>query len=323
MTRIAGNELSATWSCERVAGGWAVTLESRSGARGTEVARNTHYKEALALILSLLAARAFVLDDVVLSSKTAQTAAPDPATRRVHVPSVEYPLSLKTVDDHAELGRIIQKALAPMFSKRTEAGGGNREKRITLFASASAETPPDLDLRHWIENADLVSTPSRAGRAAFEGKSYREANERVSLNHEGHLEIDPANVERALAGHAKTQNALARFIVARGLTPLSATKLEPDFDIAWIEGDVLNVAEVKSVTDLNEEGQLRLGLGQVLRYRRSLAAQHKGPVRAVLVVERKPLDSEWPALCAELGVVLSWAPFDDLLAASAPSETVA
>jgi hypothetical protein len=89
---------------------------------------------------------------------------------------------------------------------------------------------------------------------------------------------------------------------------------EPDFDLAWKDGGCLNVAEVKSVTDLNEEGQLRLGLGQVLRYRHALAGRHDGPVRAVLVAERKPRDEGWITLCAELGVVLTWAPFAHLAA---------
>jgi len=64
------------------------------------------------------------------------------------------------------------------------------------------------------------------------------------------------------------------------------------------------VAEVKSLTAANEEKQLRLGLGQVLRYAHQLDRQ-AGTV-PVLVVERIPRDSSWERLCEKLGVVLVW-----------------
>jgi hypothetical protein len=64
------------------------------------------------------------------------------------------------------------------------------------------------------------------------------------------------------------------------------------------------VAEVKSITADNEEAQLRLGLGQVLRYRRRLSALGHDRVVAVLVPERQPCDPSWRELCQDLGVVL-------------------
>jgi hypothetical protein len=61
---------------------------------------------------------------------------------------------------------------------------------------------------------------------------------------------------------------------------------------------------VKSLTEQNEERQLRLGLGQVLRYRSLLSAKGVAEVRAVLVAEHEPSDPSWRALCQEMGVVL-------------------
>jgi hypothetical protein len=55
----------------------------------------------------------------------------------------------------------------------------------------------------------------------------------------------------------------------------------------------------------NEERQLRLGLGQVLRYWHTLSHRTK-PVTAVLAVEQKPADETWLALCDRLGVRLLW-----------------
>ena len=63
------------------------------------------------------------------------------------------------------------------------------------------------------------------------------------------------------------------------------------------------MAEVKSTTEANEERQLRLGLGQVLRYR-NLLTERSQTAKAVLVVERPPRDFSWRSLCEDLGVLL-------------------
>ena len=59
------------------------------------------------------------------------------------------------------------------------------------------------------------------------------------------------------------------------------------------------MAEVKSTTQSNEEKQLRLGLGQVLRYRQLLAGGSVD-VRAVLAVKKTPSDPGWLGLCSDL-----------------------
>lgn len=63
-------------------------------------------------------------------------------------------------------------------------------------------------------------------------------------------------------------------------------------------------AEVKSITDANEEEQLRLGLGQVLRYRQCLLNTGHQRVVALLVPERPPRDPTSKSLCQDLRVVL-------------------
>lgn len=82
------------------------------------------------------------------------------------------------------------------------------------------------------------------------------------------------------------------------------------FDVAWHEGDVFWVAEVKSLTAANEERQLQLGLGQLLRYRHMLADNAR-EVRAMLYVERRPRDDAWIEVCESVGVVLRWSRVDD------------
>jgi hypothetical protein len=136
------------------------------------------------------------------------------------------------------------------------------------------------------------------------GEAYREA--RVSslpLEREP-FSVDPALVERGLKGHADTQNELARVLREAGIEPRSRQAQEPNFDLAWDVGGTVYLAEIKSITDANEEGQLRLGLGQVLRNRQALKALGHPHVVAVLVPERAPRDASWRDLCAELAVIL-------------------
>jgi hypothetical protein len=139
------------------------------------------------------------------------------------------------------------------------------------------------------------------------GSDYREANENATTAGRDPFEIDPSLVDRALRGHATTQNALANYLRSQHLTPRSPLPGEPQFDLGWLDGQLLFVAEVKSLTERNEEQQLRLGLGQVLRYRNLLADRHR-TVIAVLTLERAPSDQSWLALCSELGVRLTWPP---------------
>jgi hypothetical protein len=53
-----------------------------------------------------------------------------------------------------------------------------------------------------------------------------------------------------------------------------------------------------------KEKQLRLGLGQVLRYCQLL--QTKGKVHGVLAIERAPSDATWLALCESHNILLVW-----------------
>jgi hypothetical protein len=137
------------------------------------------------------------------------------------------------------------------------------------------------------------------------GDAYRPADEQAAVTQIDPFTVDPAIRERALRGHATTQNALAAYVRSRGLDPRSPRAGEPNFDLAWEDADRIFVAEVKSMTFSNEEKQLRLGLGQVLRYRQVLG-RHGRQVTAVLAVEKRPADSSWEGLCQELGVLLVW-----------------
>jgi hypothetical protein len=136
------------------------------------------------------------------------------------------------------------------------------------------------------------------------GTAYRQAQVSPLPTERQPFSVDPALVERGLKGHVDTQNELAQVLRQAGIEPRSRLPSEPNFDLAWEREGTVFVAEVKSITDDNEEEQLRLGLGQVLRYRQRLRGLGYERVAAVLVPERVPRDSSWADLCHELGVVL-------------------
>ena len=136
------------------------------------------------------------------------------------------------------------------------------------------------------------------------GTSYRPADEETSVAQKDPFSVDPALVERGLRGHARTQNLLSTYLTSIGIEPRSPRPDEPNFDIAWSFQSITWVAEVKSLSNENEEKQLRLGLGQLLRYRQLLGKRHK--VRAMLLAERCPTDPAWRVLCSELGIILTW-----------------
>jgi len=124
-------------------------------------------------------------------------------------------------------------------------------------------------------------------------------------------QYDSDLLARANEGHAQTQDALAAELRSRGLQPLSPHLSCPvDYDLAWI-GDHQGIflAEIKSLTDANEESQIRYGLGQLLDYAAQLTHGGETVSASYLVLERAPSNPErWLRACESGGAVLGWAP---------------
>lgn len=175
---------------------------------------------------------------------------------------------------------------------------------LSKLPAELVEGLPELaDATQLIATARPASArPPRPGKML--GTDYRRATVSDVPDRRRPFDVDPAAVERGLRGHADTQNALAAALKAAGIAPRSPRADEPNFDLAWQQDDVVFVAEIKSITPRNEERQLRLGLGQVLRYRNRIGAGAR-TARAVLVAEHAPTDASWSTLCDELGVVLT------------------
>jgi hypothetical protein len=178
---------------------------------------------------------------------------------------------------------------------------------LTKLPRAVVEAVPELSeaARLAAQTRPLPSEPAPAVDRTVLGISYREQDEETSVAGRDPYTVDPDLVDRALRGHANTQNALARAVSDAGFVPRSPAPGEPFFDLAWEENGTIVVAEVKSLSGSNEERQLRLALGQVLRYGHLLGRTGK-PIRRIIAVAREPADSSWISLCASAGVALAW-----------------
>jgi hypothetical protein len=178
---------------------------------------------------------------------------------------------------------------------------------LTKFPAALVQAIPQL-----AEIAELAATsrPSptepapNAAKPAL-GTDYRAADPDARSARRQPFSVDPDLVDRALASHARVQEALAAAVRKAGFLPRSSAPGEPVFDVAWEDGGAIVVAEIKSLTMRNEEKQLRLALGQVLRYSHLLSSKGR-PVRRVIAVEREPSDGSWSELCVATGVELVW-----------------
>lgn len=149
--------------------------------------------------------------------------------------------------------------------------------------------------------------PKRVGSLAkaVSARVYRRADEAPQTAQSDPFARDPNEMDRALAAHAKTQNALHAFLKRHNCSAWSPAADEPDFDLAWRKSKVLWVGEIKSLAFGNEVRQLRLGLGQVLHYQDLLLVTER-EVRAALVLPNAPQDRRWVDLCLRHGVVLVW-----------------
>jgi hypothetical protein len=212
-------------------------------------------------------------------------------------------LESRVVDVHAELEAKHGRPLYFPFQLR---GDGLRAAQGYLMKMPLdlVDALPSLpDLLDEVPAPFPVSPASPANSEP--GEDYIPVDVAVSQAERDPFSVDPAVVERGLRSHRELQNMLAEKVAEIGCKPRRPQPLDPPWDLLWLNGEEAWVAEVKSLTTTNEERQLRLGLGQVLIYRQRLKQTHSS-VKAALMVEWKPLDPDWHALCDSLDVQLLW-----------------
>lgn len=289
-----GALLDAEFDLETTPTGVEIVLHSRQGSANTTAHRNVDYFAALEAILERLASVDGKILCVAVDSVVARRL---PAEDRV-IP-LDYPIVLSTAPDIGSVRRrITEEQRKVAWTGGAATHRGNNHKRIRI--AVDLVTAP-VDLQTLLKVLRVVGIPTATGL-----QQYREASPSPAVRAADLFTFDPAARERALAAHARTQNALAAHVRSRGWTPLSPGSENPDFDLAWWVGSTMYVAEVKSLSGLNPTYQLRLGLGQVLHYRSQLMGAAEAPV-AVLAVEREP-EPTWLAVCKDAGVLLTWPP---------------
>lgn len=105
---------------------------------------------------------------------------------------------------------------------------------------------------------------------------------------------------------------LGAFLELHNISPFEARSLEPPLDPGWVRNGIVYLAEVKSIARENEERQLRLALGQILRYCHLTRGQANRIVPVLAPeLERRPIQSgmicvgrkvsHWPFLLSLLG----------------------
>jgi hypothetical protein len=158
------------------------------------------------------------------------------------------------------------------------------------------------------KDAGVVLKDYRVHAPSEFGRTYRDADENPpdATREAPPSTKNPDSLGRGLAAHNKTQNKISEIVTNLGWVPLSPAPEEPDYDLAWKVGEDFFVCEVKSLTPENEERQLRLGLGQVIRYKQKLAAAGHEPITPVIASEREPEDASWIDLCEQENILLVW-----------------
>lgn len=116
----------------------------------------------------------------------------------------------------------------------------------------------------------------------------------------------PSDPDVAGRGHLAHEQTVALLEAHVGPSFFSKGTRGVNHDGVWKIDGRFHIAEVKSVTGLNEVEQLQKGLGQIL-YNCFKAEWNGADVVAYLVAEREPSSSKlWLELCARHGVVFTW-----------------
>lgn len=170
---------------------------------------------------------------------------------------------------------------------------------------------PGSDEQEVVQQNRMAGTGSdgfqRGGRPYVE--PVRAAEDEESSAELAFVHWNADAIDRGTKAHKDLEVELAELVRERGLLPLSPRGGDEPFDVAWVADGVLHVCEVKSLTQANQESQLRLGLGQLLGYLHRTKAEHWPGIdrkRGVLAVEGPPKHLDWVDVCAEHGVTLTW-----------------
>lgn len=162
------------------------------------------------------------------------------------------------------------------------------------------------ELRRTAVDPEDILVLSQAGDGVLGGPLQRHK----AVQHEaGMLATDLDLLDKGTEAHEATIAALIDHLGRRQIEVRGHARNAPRFDAGWSVGSDVYIAEVKSLTGISEDQQIRLGIGQILDYAQQLKSMRTfGKVRPVLVLEKKPTSSRWSAVADDSGILLTWAP---------------
>jgi hypothetical protein len=220
---------------------------------------------------------------------------------------VDEPVTFTEIRANEDIIRVLEAELEDRYGRPLYTPFETGQRAIRPKQAYLTKLPADLvdafPALVRAANSELVPSDALPTNGQV-GEEYRRPNEEVLVAHGDPFSKDPALVERGLRSHAETQNALADYLTNAGVEPRSPRAKEPNYDLCWQVGNVLYVAEVKSLTPINEERQLRLAVGQVLRYRQAMSDPNT-TVIPVIATPNEPTDPTWRVLCSALGITLT------------------
>lgn len=92
-----------------------------------------------------------------------------------------------------------------------------------------------------------------------------------------------------------TVAAISDILKNRGITAQGPARAAPPFDLGWTEAGVVHIAEVLSLIEADEVGQIRSGIRRVLAYAQQLDLSGQRTVQPVLILDRPPTQRAWVA----------------------------
>lgn len=230
---------------------------------------------------------------------------------------LEQAISMRDFRESEDAIRDIHERLKEAYSPRSLYFPFqlSEARPVRAFQGYMAKMPRELllvvpQLAPLVELAEssrsTAEDPAPLATSRSFGMYYRRPEEDIATTRERDPQaVDPNLVDRALRAHRRVQNELHDYLAGAGFAPRSPAPGEPEFDIGWESDSVTFIAEVKSLSDTNEEKQLRLALGQVLRYAH-LLEQAGREVQRFIATEREPRDASWSELAFSLSVTLVW-----------------
>ncbi len=200
-----------------------------------------------------------------------------------------------------------------LFAPRTgrDLAKGYEEANVaSIVYSSTLDVTPQIVLDDVESLWECISAIQYKNVELVPGKAYQIADPQFEIQKETKSYIkDSKRLQKAARTHFDIQNSIAEIAKSRGIDPLSPSG-GPDYDLAWRIKNTFHVVEVKSLPTGNEVDQMRIGIGQLLHYRRQLIETcPELTIRAILAVEKRPPTYyTWKELCDEVGITLAYGP---------------